>query len=40
MTDISTTKEDITRWKAATQQEAKAGRAVEQEYVAHIGLHN
>ncbi|GJW44654.1 hypothetical protein Tco_0073453, partial [Tanacetum coccineum] len=40
MPDVATTKEEITRWKAAKQQEAKAGSVVKQEYVSRIGLHN
>lgn len=36
MTDIAAAEEEITRWKIAAQQEAEAGRAVEQEYVAQL----
>ncbi|XP_076905731.1 uncharacterized protein LOC143561569 [Bidens hawaiensis] len=36
MMDIAAAEEEITRWKAAAQQEAKAGRAIEQEYVAQL----
>ncbi|KAI3812444.1 hypothetical protein L1987_17153 [Smallanthus sonchifolius] len=36
MMDIAAAEEEITRWKAAAQQEAEAGRAIEQEYVAQL----
>ncbi|XP_076955580.1 uncharacterized protein LOC143630460 [Bidens hawaiensis] len=36
MMDIAAAEEEITRWKAAAQQEAEAGRAIEQEYVARL----
>lgn len=36
MLDIAAAEEEITRWKAAAQQEAEAGRAIEQEYVAKL----
>ncbi|KAD0345286.1 hypothetical protein R6Q59_004433 [Mikania micrantha] len=36
MMDIAAAEEEITRWKAAAQQEADAGRAIEQEYVAQL----
>ncbi|KAL5718343.1 26S proteasome non-ATPase regulatory subunit 2 A [Ranunculus cassubicifolius] len=34
MMDIATAEEEITRWKVAAEQEAAAGRAVEQEFIA------
>ncbi|KAI3730896.1 hypothetical protein L1987_62076 [Smallanthus sonchifolius] len=34
MMDIAAAEEEITRWKVAAQQEAEAGKAVEQDYVA------
>ncbi|XP_024993337.1 myosin-3-like isoform X2 [Cynara cardunculus var. scolymus] len=36
MMDIAAAEEEITRWKVAAQQEAEAGRAIEQEYMAQI----
>ncbi|KAH8500035.1 hypothetical protein H0E87_015321 [Populus deltoides] len=36
MTDIAAAEEEITRWKVAAEQEAAAGRAVEQEFVAQL----
>ena len=33
MMDIAVAEEEITRWKVAEQQEAAAGKAVEQEFV-------
>ncbi|PWA68960.1 hypothetical protein CTI12_AA303630 [Artemisia annua] len=36
MMDIAAAEEEITRWKFAAQQEAEAGKGVEQEYVAQI----
>lgn len=36
--DITAAEEEITRWKIAAQQEAAAGKAVEQEYVAQVYL--
>ncbi|XP_071715775.1 uncharacterized protein At3g49055-like [Rutidosis leptorrhynchoides] len=36
MMDIAAAEEEITRWKVAAQQEAAAGKAVEQEYVAQL----
>ncbi|KAJ6903868.1 paramyosin-like [Populus alba x Populus x berolinensis] len=36
MTDIAAAEEEITRWKVAAEQEAAAGRAVEQEFVAQV----
>ncbi|KAJ9549436.1 hypothetical protein OSB04_021979 [Centaurea solstitialis] len=36
MMDIAAAEEEITRWKVAAQQEAEAGRAIEQEYVAQL----
>ncbi|CAA2961496.1 Hypothetical predicted protein [Olea europaea subsp. europaea] len=36
MMDITAAEEEITRWKIAAQQEAAAGKAVEQEYVAQL----
>ncbi|KAK9052715.1 hypothetical protein SSX86_029345 [Deinandra increscens subsp. villosa] len=38
MMDITAAEEEITRWKAAAQQEAEAGRAIEQEYVAQLSI--
>lgn len=38
MLDISAAEEEITRWKVAAQQEADAGKAVEQEYTAQVNL--
>ena len=34
--DIAAAEEEITRWKVAAEQEAAAGRAVEQEFVAQV----
>ncbi|KAK6160292.1 hypothetical protein DH2020_003673 [Rehmannia glutinosa] len=39
MMDITAAEEEIMRWKVAAQQEADAGKAVEQEYVAQLLLH-
>ncbi|KAL6567867.1 hypothetical protein OROGR_001535 [Orobanche gracilis] len=36
MMDVSAANEEIMRWKAAAEQEAEAGKAVEQEYVAQL----
>ncbi|KAM7484169.1 hypothetical protein LguiA_000178 [Lonicera macranthoides] len=36
MLDIAAAEEEITRWKVAAQQEADAGKAVEQEFVAQL----
>lgn len=36
MLDIAAAEEEITRWKVAAQQEADAGKAVEQEFVAQV----
>ncbi|KAL7093808.1 hypothetical protein ACP275_11G062400 [Erythranthe tilingii] len=36
MMDISAAEEEIMRWKVAAQQEADAGKAVEQDYVAQL----
>ncbi|KAF5726713.1 hypothetical protein HS088_TW22G00394 [Tripterygium wilfordii] len=36
MMDIAATEEEIARWKVAAEQEAAAGRAVEQEFVAQF----
>ncbi|XP_057529225.1 uncharacterized protein At3g49055 [Amaranthus tricolor] len=36
MIDIAAAEEEITRWKVAAEQEAAAGRAVEQEFLAQI----
>ncbi|KAI3728357.1 hypothetical protein L6452_16991 [Arctium lappa] len=36
MMDVAAAEEEITRWKVAAQQEAEAGRAIEQEYVAQL----
>ncbi|KAF5741115.1 hypothetical protein HS088_TW10G00110 [Tripterygium wilfordii] len=36
MLDIAAAEEEITRWKVAAEQEAAAGRAVEQEFVAQF----
>ncbi|KAI3467615.1 hypothetical protein Pfo_024278 [Paulownia fortunei] len=38
MMDIAAAEEEIMRWKVAAQQEADAGKAVEQEYVAQLAL--
>ncbi|MBA0759740.1 hypothetical protein Gotri_022577 [Gossypium trilobum] len=36
MMDIAAAEEEITRWKSAAEQEAAAGRAVEQEFLAQV----
>lgn len=36
MMDIAAAEEEINRWKLAAEQEAAAGRAVEQEFVAQV----
>ncbi|KAM0059427.1 hypothetical protein Hdeb2414_s0005g00181321 [Helianthus debilis subsp. tardiflorus] len=36
MMDIAAAEEEITRWKAAAQQEAEAGRAIEHDYEAQL----
>ena len=36
--DIAAAEEEITRWKVAAEQEAAAGRAVEQEFVEKVFL--
>ena len=38
MMDIAAAEEEITRWKSAAEQEAAAGRAVEQEFLAQVCL--
>jgi len=38
MMDIAAAEEEITRWKVAAEQEAAAGRAVEQEFVVQVCL--
>ena len=38
MMDIAAAEEEITRWKVAAEQEAAAGRAVEQEFVEKVFL--
>ncbi|GMH27662.1 hypothetical protein Nepgr_029505 [Nepenthes gracilis] len=40
MMDIAAAEEEITRWKVAAEQEAAAGRAVEQEYLARLSAVN
>lgn len=39
MMDIAAAEEEITRWKVAAQQEAEAGKGVEQEYIAQVCSH-
>ena len=34
--DIAAAEEEITRWKVAAEQEAAAGRAVEQEFMSQV----
>ncbi|KAL4570149.1 hypothetical protein LXL04_025800 [Taraxacum kok-saghyz] len=36
MTDIAAAEEEITRWKVAAQQEAEAGKGIEQEYLTQL----
>lgn len=36
MMDIAAAEEEINRWKVAAEQEAAAGRGVEQEFVAQV----
>jgi len=36
MTDIAAAEEEINRWKVAAEQEADAGRGVEQEFVSQV----
>ncbi len=36
--DIAAAEEEITRWKVAAEQEAAAGRAVEQEFLVQVFL--
>ncbi|KAJ4836804.1 hypothetical protein Tsubulata_047450 [Turnera subulata] len=36
MTDIAAAEEEITRWKVAAEQEAAAGRGIEQEFVSQL----
>lgn len=36
--DIAAAEEEITRWKVAAEQEAAAGSAVEQEFIARVCL--
>lgn len=36
MMDIAAAEEEIARWKVAAQQEADAGKAVEQDFVAQV----
>lgn len=36
MMDIVAAEEEITRWKIAAEQEAGAGKAVEQEFMAQV----
>ncbi|XVE85188.1 hypothetical protein DITRI_Ditri17bG0071700 [Diplodiscus trichospermus] len=38
MMDIAAAEEEITRWKSAAEQEAAAGRAVEQEFLAQLSV--
>ncbi|ERN10546.1 hypothetical protein AMTRI_Chr06g198500 [Amborella trichopoda] len=38
MMDIAAAEEEIARWKAAAEQEAAAGRAVEEEFLAQLGF--
>lgn len=40
MLDISVAEEEITRWKVAAQQEADAGKAVEQDFMAQVYILN
>lgn len=36
MLDIAAAEEEITRWKVAAEQEAAAGGAIEQDYLAQV----
>lgn len=36
MMDVAAAEEEIVRWKSAAEQEAAAGRAVEQEFLAQV----
>lgn len=36
MLDIAAAEEEIRRWKVAAQQEAAAGKSIEQEYLAQV----
>lgn len=36
MLDIAAAEEEIARWKAAAEQEAAAGRAVEQDFLTQV----
>lgn len=36
--DIAAAEEEITRWKVAAEQEAAAGRGIEQDFVAQVCL--
>lgn len=36
--DIAAAEEEITRWKQAAEQEAAAGRAVEQEFLTQVSF--
>lgn len=36
MMDIAAAEEEITRWKVAAEQEAAAGRAIEQELLSQV----
>lgn len=38
MLDIASAEEEIMRWKVAAQQEADAGKAVEQEYMSQVKI--
>lgn len=38
MLDIAAAEEEIMRWKVAAQQEADAGKAIEQEYMMQVCL--
>lgn len=38
--DIAGAEEEITRWKVAAQQEAAAGKAVEQEFMVQVLLNS
>lgn len=36
--DIASAEEEITRWKVAAEEEAAAGKAIEQEFTAEVNL--
>lgn len=36
--DIAAAEEEITRWKVAAEQEADAGKAVEEDFVAQVSI--